>query len=96
MIDQNQAFDPGFDHFLLIENRIFRAEWGPIASDCVSRAEYEQRLEAVAPKFLEACDTVPLEWWWVDDGVPATFDPKKVYEQLLASSHGNGLWGGAK
>uniref|UniRef100_UPI003F494F8F HipA family kinase n=1 Tax=Cupriavidus taiwanensis TaxID=164546 RepID=UPI003F494F8F len=96
VIDQNQAFDGDFDHSLFLESHIFRMEWAALAGDCVSRAEYEKRLEALAPRFLEACDTTPREWWWVDEGVPTTFDAKAVYEQLLVSSQGDGLWGGAK
>ncbi|MWL91584.1 HipA family kinase [Cupriavidus sp. SW-Y-13] len=96
VIDQNQAFDADFDHDLFLESHIFRDDWPLAAGDCVTRAEYEQRLEAVAPKFLEACESAPPEWWWVADDVPTSFDRTAIYEQLQVSLRGDGLWGGAK
>ncbi|MFC4424425.1 HipA family kinase [Cupriavidus pampae] len=96
VIDQNQAFDADFDLASFLEGHIFRGNWSAIVSDCVTRAEYEQRLEEVAPSFLKACATAPPAWWWVDDGVATSFAQTALHEQLLASLSGDKLWGGAK
>jgi len=96
VIDQNQAFDREFDHQIFLESHIFRGDWPAIVGDCVTRAEYEHRLEAIAPAFLDACESAPPEWWWLDEGVPTPFDRAAVYNQLLERLGGNGLWGVAK
>ncbi|EYS89483.1 hypothetical protein CF68_33185 [Cupriavidus sp. SK-4] len=96
VIDQNQAFDDAFNPAEFFFSHIFRAEWGRIVADCVTVATYEQRLEAAIAQFTVACDSCPEEWWWVDEGVPTTFDADKILSQLTAFSQADGFWGGAK
>jgi len=52
-------------------------------------------LQQAFAEYDVACDNLPEEWWWVDDGVPALFD-KALVRSLLADFSDNNFWKIAK
>jgi len=91
VIDHNVAFDFSFDKKLFAENHVF-AELIPEAfGDLAERANFETRLNEAFTEFDAACDNVPPEWWWVDDGVPALFD-KAAVKLLLSNVNQGNFW----
>jgi hypothetical protein len=86
VIDHNQAFDPAFDAQAFRELHVFSAMAGRI-----SRADYQSRLESALAVLDSACDSVPLEWWWSAEGVPADFDRREI-RSLLERCREPGFW----
>lgn len=74
VIDHNQAFDPNFDAQVFAESHVFHADLSDVFEDMIERASYQDRLARVFDGFELVCDNLPPEWWWVDNGVPASFD----------------------
>lgn len=74
VIDHNQAFDPAFDAQGFAHSHVFHDDLSDVFSDMIERTSYQDRLARVFDEFELACDNVPPEWWWVDNGVPASFD----------------------
>lgn len=68
--------------------------WGnatDLHDDWVERQAYADRLAATIAEFDLACDNVPPEWWWVDNGVPASFDRKSARE-ILRRFNDDNFW----
>jgi hypothetical protein len=74
VIDHNQAFDPGFSAHGFSQTHVFHKDIPAVFDDLVERVSYQDRLAQAFAELEHACDNVPPEWWWVDDGVPADFD----------------------
>lgn len=84
VIDHNTAFETNFDRKSFCEKHIFCSVLPSIFGDMVEREHYKQRFAQTFDAFDSACDNVPEEWWWVDDGVPAQFDRVFVRNSLLS------------
>lgn len=82
VIDHNQAFDEPFNQKDFAELHVFHEDMPRIFDDMVERMAYRDRLAAVFAEYDMACDNVPPEWWWVDNGVPASFNRESVREIL--------------
>lgn len=82
VIDHNQAFAPYFDPLQFVQTHVFNSNLLHIFDDFVERDIYRNRLAAVVAEFDCACDNVPPEWWWEDDGVPANFNRDAAREIL--------------
>lgn len=91
VIDHNQAFDPNFDPHSFPELHVFHKDWLAVADDMIERQAYADRLAATFAEFDSACDNVPPEWWWEDDGVPARFNRDAV-RTVLNRFMNNDFW----
>lgn len=91
VIDHNQAFDPDFDAGVFMETHVFREFGRRISEDWVEREAYALRLEGALASYDQACDNVPPDWWYVDDGVPADFD-RALVRAMLERFRQNDFW----
>ncbi len=91
VIDHNQAFDDSFNPTNFAELHVFHADLSVIFDDWVERQAYADRLAATIAEFDLACDDVPAEWWWVDNGVPASFDRDSARE-ILGRFNDDNFW----
>lgn len=91
VIDHNQAFDARFDPQLFVQTHVFRDKLLNVLDDWVERDAYRNRLAAAFAEFDPACDNVPPEWWWEDDGVPARFD-RDVARAVLERYMNDDFW----
>lgn len=82
VIDHNCAFDTEFSGKSVFELHVFADAGRAVFSDLAERALYLERFARALTVFDDACDKVPAEWWWVDDGVPANFDRTEVKAML--------------
>lgn len=82
VIDHNQAFDPDFDPLLFSQTHVFHQDLPFVFGDMVERMAYQARLAGAFAELEQACDTVPPDWWWVDQGVPANFDRESARATL--------------
>ncbi len=73
------------------ELHVFHADLPVIFDDWVERLAYADRLAATIAEFDLACDNVPPEWWWVDNGVPASFDRDSARE-ILGRFNDDNFW----
>lgn len=91
VIDHNVAFESPFDTEIFAQAHIFSPFIPAVFGDLVERATYSQRLQDAFAEYDIACDNVPLEWWWVDDGVPALFD-KNAVRSFLSNFNQDDFW----
>jgi hypothetical protein len=91
VIDHNQAFDESFSPQSFAELHVFHKDLPSIFDDLVERVTYRDRLAAAFAEFDLACDNVPTEWWWVDEGVPASFNRETVRE-ILGRFDSDNFW----
>lgn len=77
VIDHNLAFDLGFDAIEFSEAHVFSAQFSAVFRDLAECAEYSHRLSEALATWNTACETLPPEWWFVDEEqtVPTDFDP---------------------
>ena len=71
VIDHNMAFDPDFNVPNFLESHVFAQNWNTVFSDHVVRAAYQKRMTDALAGLSDIRASIPTEWWWVDDGVPA-------------------------
>lgn len=81
----------GFDAQSFSELHVFHQDFLWIADDLVERQIFEDRLSATFAEFDLACDNVPPEWWWQDDGVPTLFNREAV-RAILGRYTDNDFW----
>ncbi|NTV10976.1 MAG: hypothetical protein HGA47_09415 [Zoogloea sp.] len=91
MIDHNCAFDADFNRTDTLNQHVFAAAGKAVFADLVERAGYLERFASTLAAFDEACDNVPPEWWWVDDGVPTAFDTRGV-RAMLSRFNDDSFW----
>jgi hypothetical protein len=91
VIDHNQAFDDAFNKQSFSELHVFRENLVSICDDLIDRVAYRDRLAAAFAEFELACDNVPPEWWWVDDGVPANFS-RDAARAILERFNNDDFW----
>lgn len=84
VIDHNVAFDRQFDAALFSETHVFSGQIPSVFHDLVELVQYGRRLHEALAIWPEACQNVPLEWWFMDEErtVPADFDPDSVLALL--------------
>lgn len=71
VIDYNQAFDPSFNTIHFLESHVFGSCWNRVSTDLVEQAKYLEKMEVVLADLNIVRDSIPQDWWFVDDGVPA-------------------------
>lgn len=91
VIDHNVAFDASFSPQLFADNHIFAGFIPQVFGDLAERADYQVRLQRAFVEYDIACDNLPPEWWWVDEGVPALFDRAAV-RTILSSIDDVNFW----
>ncbi|BCM26270.1 HipA family kinase [Methyloradius palustris] len=91
VIDHNQAFDGEFNSVTFCQTHVFHADIVHVFDDLVEQINYQDRLSAAFAAFDSACDNVPHEWWWVDDGVPAAISCNEA-RALLERFSDNQFW----
>lgn len=91
VIDHNAAFDADFSGSTALEIHVFADAGRAAFGDLVERAFYLERFQAALAAFDEACDNVPADWWWVDEGVPADFD-RTTARAMLSLIHDDSFW----
>lgn len=82
VIDHNQAFDREFNSSIFSHTHVFKNEIEHTFNDMVERLAYTDRLSLAFADFDSTCDNIPMEWWWIDDGVPADFSIEATKLQL--------------
>ena len=95
VIDHNQAFDPAFDPLQFARSHVFSGQWRNVFEDCVTRASYDIRLQQALAVFETACNSCPDDWWWIDHGVPCSFD-RNAAIALLSRINESSFWGIAR
>lgn len=80
VIDHNMAFDPAFSAKEFFNYHIFSQWAGEVFQDLVEQAEYQSRLLNALAVLDSAIDSIPEDWWWVDDEhtVATDFDLEAV------------------
>jgi hypothetical protein len=93
VIDHNQAFDKAFLAPIFTETHAFRHQWHAVTSDGVLQKDYCSRFERAMTDWTAICDTVPVEWWFVDPErtVPTDFDLDAA-QRLLMRFQSDGFW----
>lgn len=91
VIDHNNAFDRKFSNKDFLESHVFRAQIPAVFEDLVAQSMYVERMETAFAAFEIACHNSPPEWWWIDHGVPCSFN-KEVARQLLARFEKHSFW----
>jgi len=91
VIDHNAAFDPQFNTKRFFENHVFRDQYAFVFEDCVTRLHYMDRMRAAFTAFDKACDNSPIEWWWIDQDVPCSFNRTDI-RQLLERFEDQSFW----
>jgi len=91
VIDHNQAFDESFSPQSFAALHVFHEDMPAIFYDLVERMAYRDRLADAFAEFDLACDNVPSEWWWVDDGVPASFN-RETARKILGRFNSDDFW----
>lgn len=85
VLDHNQAFDPAFKACQFEELHPFRSQVQPIFSDMMYREHYASRFEAAMTAWDDICNTIPMEWMYLDDEctIPLQFDLNALRQALL-------------
>lgn len=93
VIDHNQAFDRTFSPSEFAELHVFFAEWPDLAGDWDRQQKLADRFEAAMADWIAICNTVPLEWWFLDSEqtVRTDFD-LDVTRQLLMEFQTPTFW----
>lgn len=91
VIDHNQAFEGDLQPPFFAEHHVFREMLDATLNDLIFRAAFMRRLDTAFAGFQGACDNIPPEWWWIDDGVPATYDLAAT-SQILARYLNSSFW----
>jgi hypothetical protein len=91
VIDHNCAFDADFNRHDAMRLHVFADAGRDVFVDLAERAHYLERFARALAAFDNACDNVPEEWWWVDDGVPADFD-RNAIRTLLSRFNDATFW----
>ncbi|MDR3390550.1 MAG: hypothetical protein P4L77_02360 [Sulfuriferula sp.] len=93
VIDHNQAFDAGFSVESFINLHAFHEQIHNLCADWVLQHQYAHRLANALSDWDIICNTVPLEWWFVDpeQTIPTDFD-RDVMHRLLLRCQNNAFW----
>lgn len=93
VLDHNQAFDENFDPTQFKELHPFRSHVSSVFSDMIYRDQYATRFEAAMATWDAICDTIPPEWWFVDNEctIPVDFD-RHALKQSLLDCRSNAFW----
>jgi hypothetical protein len=93
VLDHNQAFDRGFSPRDFTNLHAFREQSEGLFGDWEVQQRYIERFLAVMTEWQTICDTVPPEWWFVDDEhtVPTDFSLADC-RQLLMRCENEGFW----
>jgi len=93
VIDHNQAFDTEFSAAGFVDHHVFRGQWNALAANWVRRNRYCERFLETMAKWPEICETIPLEWWFVDSEqtVRTDFD-QGIAQQLLMRCQDVAFW----
>lgn len=93
VLDHNQAFDPDFVPKVFEELHPFRAHMDDIFSQMLERDAYATRFVAAMATWDAICDTVPLDWWYLDQEctIPLEFDRHSL-KRVLLDCRSNAFW----
>lgn len=72
VIDHNMAFDTDFDAQNFLQSHVFSHYWNSVFSDSLVRRSYKKRMVDALTRLPAIHASIPISWWWVDDGVPAS------------------------
>ncbi len=91
LIDHNQAFDSGFSASSFLESHVFRSAWQTI--DLIDRTNYNDRITLALTALPSALNTIPEDWWYIDDEhtVPTDLNIAMI-EQLLRHYTSPDFW----
>lgn len=91
VIDHNIAFEEPFDCAFFQNSHIFQDLIPVVFEDWVDRYEYTNRLDVAFAELDKICNNVPPEWWYVDDGVPASLNADMI-KGILSSFKQDCFW----
>ncbi|MGK5014962.1 HipA family kinase [Janthinobacterium sp. HLS12-2] len=85
VIDHNQAFDLDFSIENFTDMHVFHDQINTLCGDWLTRENYCTRFADVVANWDFICNTIPLEWWFVDpeQTILVDFDRAAVRQQLL-------------
>lgn len=93
VIDHNLAFDPAFSEKDFLKLHVFADDIPAMFSDFLVREAYRARFEAVLGIWQEACNNVPVSWWFIDpeQTIPVEFSLAEV-KTLLDRALNDTFW----
>lgn len=93
VLDHNQAFDVDFSPQNFADLHVFRAQCRALFEDWVAQEQYAIRYLDAMAKWDDICNTVPHEWWYLDQELtlPIDFDRGALQQQLL-NCRGDAFW----
>jgi hypothetical protein len=71
VIDHNLAFDPDFDADQFAQLHVFADCWSKLLCDFDRQAAYVQRMKKILETLPTLRASIPYDWWWLADDVPA-------------------------
>ncbi|NHZ81243.1 hypothetical protein F2P44_18465 [Massilia sp. CCM 8695] len=93
VLDHNQAFDIHFSAQNFAALHVFKRECPSLFEDWVAQEHYATRYHDAMANWDGICNTIPDEWWYLDDErtLPTDFDPNTLRQQLL-NCRGDAFW----
>lgn len=93
VIDHNQAFDVDFSRQDFLDFHVFRGKFDMLAADLRLQDSYAERLGDVLQNWQSICDTIPEEWFYVDQEqtVATNVNLDSMYE-MLSRYNSNEFW----
>jgi hypothetical protein len=90
VLDHNQAFDTNFSVANFVELHAFSERMEEIRRDWVLQQQYCTRFVAAMEAWDDICNTLPGEWWFIDDEqtLPVDFNRDAIKQQLLECDGG--------
>lgn len=91
VIDHNRAFDADFGPEQFLSTHVFADHWNEVFEDFDLRLAYLRRMERALQCLPAARDSIPSEWWWIGEGVPANVS-WDVIAAYLDNCHREDFW----
>lgn len=82
VIDHNQAFDDDFAPEDFLATHIFASEWELVAGDLFIRKQWQDLCLQTKLVLETAIDSMPDEWWYLDEGNKHSFTEDRIIDIL--------------
>ena len=86
VIDHNQAFDDDFVPADFLATHVFSDEWNFVAGDFISRKYWQDCCIEAKLSLESAIDSMPDEWWYLDEGHKHSFTQERIIDVLEAAA----------
>lgn len=82
VIDHNLAFDDDFISDDFLATHVFSDQWSNISGDFINRKYWQDCCIEAKLSLEEALDTMPDEWWYLDEGLEHAFTQQRIMDVL--------------